>query len=160
MSNTVFLPPKLKGKIYTTVVRPALTYGSKYWTMYEKYGRDLTTAEMKMCRMSLGVTKLDHIKSQHIRGSLHIKEAIVDKVKNERNDWFAKVYSQDESNVARKTLSIDIPQVHKRGRPKLSWAGQMRQRQQRFGLTQQEKNEIANARPVTRSMGMHPRPRP
>ena len=99
---------------------------------------------------------LDHIKSQHIRGSLHIKEAIVDKVKNERNDWFAKVYSQDESNVARKTLSIDIPQVHKRGSPNLSWAGQMRQRQQRFGLTQQEKDEIANARPVTRSMGMTP----
>ena len=84
------------------------------------FGRDLTTAEMKMCRISLGATKLDHIKSQHIRGSLHIKEAIMDKVKNERNDWFAKVYSQDESNVARKTLSIDIPQVHKRGKPKIS----------------------------------------
>ena len=30
--------------------------------MYEeKFGRDLTTAEMKMCRMSLGITGLDHI---------------------------------------------------------------------------------------------------
>lgn len=151
------MPPKLKGKIYTTVVRPALTYGSKSWTMYEKFGRDLTTAEMKMCRMSLGVTKLDHIKSQHIRGTLNIKETIVDKVKNERNDWFAKVYSH-ENNVARKVLSIDIPQVRKRGRPKNSWAGQMRLQQQRFGLTQEEKNIIANARPVTRSMRMHPRP--
>ena len=82
---------------------------------------------MKMCRMSLGVKKLYHIKSQHIRGTLHIKEAIVEEVKNERNDWFAKVHSQDESNIARKTLSIDIPQALKRGRPKHSWAGQMRQ---------------------------------
>ena len=81
------MSPKLEGKIYTTVYNGALTCGSKCWTMYEKYGRDLTTAEMKMCRMSLGVTKLDCIKSQHIRGSLHIKEAIVDKVNNERNDW-------------------------------------------------------------------------
>ncbi|KAG4072377.1 hypothetical protein HA402_004309 [Bradysia odoriphaga] len=96
------MPPKLKGKKYTTVVRPALTDGSKCWTMYEKFGRDLTTAEMKMYRMSLGVTKLDHIKSEHVRGTLHIKEAIVAKVKNERNDWFAKVHSQDESSVARK----------------------------------------------------------
>src|SRR6201989_873331 len=149
------MPPKLKGKIYTTVVRPALTYGSKCWTMYEKFGRDLTTAEMKMCRMSLGVTKLDHIKSQHIRGTLNIKESIVEKVKNERNDWFAKVHSHDETNVARKTLSLDIPEVSKRGRPKNSWAGQMRQRQQRFGLTQEEKEKIASARPVIRSMGMH-----
>ena len=81
----------------------------------------------------------------------------VDKIKNEGNDWFVKVHSQGESNIARKTLAIDIFQVRKKGRHKLSWAGQMRRRQQRFGLTQQEQNEIANARPVTRSMGIHPR---
>ncbi len=52
------------------------------------------------------------------RDTLDIKEVIVDKVKNERNDWFAKVYSQGESNIARKTLSIDILQVRRRGRPK------------------------------------------
>src|SRR5687768_7719096 len=77
------MPPKLKGKIYTTVVRPALIYGSKCWTMYENFGRGLTTVEMKMCRMSLGVTKLDRIIStyQHIRGTLNIKETIVDKVR-------------------------------------------------------------------------------
>ena len=125
--------------------------------MYDKFGRDLTTAEMKMCRMSLGVRKLDHIRSEHIRGTLHIKEAIIDRVKNERDDWFAKIHSQEESNVARKTLSMDIPQARNRGRPKNSWVGQMRQQQQRFGLTQGERNEIANARPVTRSMRMHTR---
>src|SRR5687768_4103059 len=126
--------------------------------MYGKFGRDLTTAEMKMCRMSLGVAKLDHIRSQHIRGTLNIKETIVDKVKNGRNDWFAKIHSHDENNVARKVLSMDIPQVRKWGRPKHSWAGQMRQRQQRFGLTQQEKDEIANAGPLTRSMSNASRP--
>src|SRR5687768_1391985 len=127
--------------------------------MYEKFEKDLTTAEMKMYRMSLGVTKLDHIKSQHIRGTLNIKEAIVDKVKNERNAWFAKIHSHDGSNVARKVLSVDIPQVRKRGRPKLSWSGQMRERQQRFELTQREKNDIADARPLTRSMSNASRPR-
>ena len=55
---------------------------------------------------------------------------------------------------------MDIPQVRKRGRPKNSWAGQMRQQQQRYGLTQEEKNKIANARPVTRSMGIARRPYP
>ncbi|XP_075217797.1 uncharacterized protein LOC142322607 [Lycorma delicatula] len=67
------MQPKLKGQMYTTVVRPALTYGAKCWTRYEQFDRDLTTAEMKMCRMSLGVTKLDRIKSERIRGSLQIK---------------------------------------------------------------------------------------
>jgi len=31
------MPPKLKGKLYTSVVRPALTYGSQTWTMQKKY---------------------------------------------------------------------------------------------------------------------------
>ena len=124
--------------------------------MYEKFGRDLTTAEMKMCRMSLGVTKLDHIRSERIRGSLNIKDTIVDKVNNERNGWFARVHCNDENNVARKTLSIDIPAVRRRGRPKHSWANQMRQQQQRYGLTEEEREEVANMRPVTRSMRMHP----
>lgn len=35
----------------------------------EKY-RTTATAEMKICRMTLGVTKVDQIKSQHIRGTM------------------------------------------------------------------------------------------
>lgn len=51
---------------------------------------------------------------------LHIKKAIV---KNERNDRFAKVHSQEESNVPEKK-KINIARERKRSR-----AGQMRQRQ-------------------------------
>uniref|UniRef100_A0A336LYA8 CSON007526 protein n=1 Tax=Culicoides sonorensis TaxID=179676 RepID=A0A336LYA8_CULSO len=70
------MPLKLKGKLYTTIVRPALTYGTQCWTMYAQYKNKMTAAEMKMCRMSLGVTKMDKIKSERIRGSLHIKKDI------------------------------------------------------------------------------------
>lgn len=31
------IPPKLKGRLHTTTVRSSLTYGSKCWTMYDKY---------------------------------------------------------------------------------------------------------------------------
>lgn len=37
------------------------------------------------------VTKLDHIESEHGRGTLHIKETIVNKDKNERNDGYPPV---------------------------------------------------------------------
>lgn len=59
--------------------------------------------------MSLAVTKLDHIKWQHIRNTR--KGAIVDKVEKERNDWFIKHQSQDEDVVH---------QVRKSGRAKHS----------------------------------------
>lgn len=63
--------------------------------------------------MSIGVTKLDSINIQHIWSTLHNKVANVDKVKNTRNDWFASVHFQDDSNVARKALSTHIFQVRK-----------------------------------------------
>lgn len=59
---------------------------------------------MKMCPMSIGLTKLDHIVSQHSRGT-----SIGDKVEYAKNDWFAKIHRHDKTNVARKFLSIDIP---------------------------------------------------
>ena len=142
------MPPKLKGKIYTTVVRPALTYGSKCWTMYERYERQLTTNEMKMCRMSLGVTKRDHIKSKHIRATLHVKETIVDKVNNERHDWFTKVNSYSENNVAKKMLLKSVSPSNKR---KHSWERQI-SKHGHYGLSQERKAKLASSRPVTRSM--------
>lgn len=40
--------------------------------------------------------------------SLHVKEANADKVKNKKNDWFAKVPSHDKTNVAIRTLWLDV----------------------------------------------------
>ena len=60
------MPRKLKGKLYKTVVRPALMYASECWTMYKAYESKICAAEMKMLRMSAGVTKMDHIKRWRI----------------------------------------------------------------------------------------------
>lgn len=65
--------------------------------MNDKFDRCLTITGMKMCRKSLGVPKLDHMNRQQIRGMLHIKETIADKVKNS----FAEVHAQGENNVTR-----------------------------------------------------------
>lgn len=61
---------------------------------------------MNIC-MSLGVTKLDHIQRQHIRGTLHIN----DNFKNERYDRFLKFHTKNESNVARKAVVMDFPLI-------------------------------------------------
>lgn len=69
---------QIAGQNLSTVVRPAFTYGSKCWTRYDKFSRDLRKAEMKMCPISLAVTKLktklDHSKSEYIGGTSHIKK--------------------------------------------------------------------------------------
>lgn len=74
------MPKKLKGKLYKTVVRPALTYGAKCWTFYDKHKQRLKTTEMKMLRMSLGVTRKDKHRYEYIRSELQVDEDIWQKV--------------------------------------------------------------------------------
>ena len=50
------MPMRLKAKVYTTVVRPVLAYGSECWGLKKKGQRKLLTTEMSMLRKMLGVT--------------------------------------------------------------------------------------------------------
>ena len=49
---------RLKGKVYKTVVRPAMMYGSEIWPLKRTQGRKLEVEEMKMLIWMCGVTKI------------------------------------------------------------------------------------------------------
>ena len=59
---------KIKGKVYRTVVRPALMYGAETWALKKVQENKLDVAEMRMLRWMFGVTKLDNIRNERIRG--------------------------------------------------------------------------------------------
>ena len=52
---------RVKGKVYKTVVRPAMMYGAETWAMKKAQEKKLDVAEMRMLRWMSGVTKLDRI---------------------------------------------------------------------------------------------------
>ena len=56
---------KINGKVYRTVVRSALIYGAEIWALKKAQEHKLEVAEMRMC----GVTKLDKIRNERIRGA-------------------------------------------------------------------------------------------
>ena len=53
------VPLKLKGKVYATLVRPVMTYGSEYWASRKDQEKRLKVAEMRMLRMAMGITRKD-----------------------------------------------------------------------------------------------------
>ena len=55
------IPLRLKAKIYETIIRPALTYGSECWAMKVTNKRKIATTEMRMLRGILGVSRRDHM---------------------------------------------------------------------------------------------------
>ena len=77
------VPLRLKGKYYSTVVRPAMTYSSECWAVKKTHEQKLRAAEMKMLRMMCGVTKRDRVRNEYIRGSVGVA-SIEDKMAQSR----------------------------------------------------------------------------
>ncbi|KAK3531933.1 hypothetical protein QTP86_001271 [Hemibagrus guttatus] len=63
---------RIKGKVYRTVVRPAMLYGLETVSLKKRQESELEVAELKMLRFSLGVTRLDRIRNEYIRGTAHV----------------------------------------------------------------------------------------
>ena len=66
---------KLKGKVYKTVVRPALLYGAETWTTTRGQEARLEVNEMRMLRWMCRVTRRDKIRNEHIRGTTRVVQA-------------------------------------------------------------------------------------
>ena len=55
------MPVEVKGKVYKTVVRPALLYGAETWATTRRQEARLEVNEMRMQRWMCGVTRRDTI---------------------------------------------------------------------------------------------------
>ena len=60
---------RVNGKAYNTVVRPAMMHGANTWAVKKAQEKKLDVAEMRMLRWMSGVTKLDRIRNERIRGT-------------------------------------------------------------------------------------------
>ena len=63
------VPARMKGKVYKVALRPAMLYGLETVALTRRQEADMEVAELKMLRFSLGVTRLDKIRNEYIRGT-------------------------------------------------------------------------------------------
>ncbi|KAK3539764.1 hypothetical protein QTP70_013196 [Hemibagrus guttatus] len=85
---------RIKGKVYRTVVRPAMLYGLETVSLKKRQESELEVAELKMLRFSLGVTRLDRIRNEYIRGTAHVGH-LGNKVREARLRWFGHVQRRE-----------------------------------------------------------------
>lgn len=128
------LPAKLKGRLYTSVVRPALTDGQQHGHFKENTSRNL---QQQKWRCYAWVQEWQNSTTSKAKTSLQVKEAVTEKLQHDRIRWFEKVHPQEQ--VTKKAINMNIPARKKRGAPKTSWLRQMKKRQQDHGLDDQEK---------------------
>ncbi|KAK3531455.1 hypothetical protein QTP70_020536 [Hemibagrus guttatus] len=99
---------RIKGKVYRTVVRPAMLYGLETVSLRKRQESELEVAELKMLMFSLGVTRLDRIKNEYIRGTAHVGR-LGDKVRETRLRWFGHVQRRESEYIGRRMLDMELP---------------------------------------------------
>ncbi|KAK3568266.1 hypothetical protein QTP86_002775 [Hemibagrus guttatus] len=90
---------RIKGKVYRTVVRAAMLYGLETVSLRKRQESELEVAELKMLRFSLGVTRLDRVRNEYIRGTAHVGR-LGDKVREARLRWFGHVQRRENLEKA------------------------------------------------------------
>ncbi|KAA5655339.1 hypothetical protein F3G58_31385, partial [Pseudomonas aeruginosa] len=114
------IPLPLKGKIYKTLIRPAVLYGSACWTTKVADERRLHAAEMRMLRWMCGVTRMDRIRNEYVRGSLKVAP-VTEKLRSARLGWYGHVMRRNENEVGKRVLTMNVEGYRGRGRPKKKW---------------------------------------
>ena len=103
------MPVELKDKVFKTIIRPAMPYGSECWAVKKKDESKLNSAEMRMLRWARGKTSLDHIRNEDIRKEAHVKP-VETFLENKRLKWFG--------HICAKSLRLEVSGRRNRGRPR------------------------------------------
>ena len=111
---------KLKGKVYKSVVRPAMLYSCETWPMKRAQERRMEVAEMRMLRWMCGVTKRDRIKNNLIRGTVKVTE-VSKKLQERRLQWFGHVMRRGDDFPCKRVMNMEVPGTRRRGRPRMRW---------------------------------------
>ena len=111
---------KLKGKIYKSVVRPAMIYSCETWPMKRAQERRMEVAEMRMLRWMCGVTRRDRIKNDLIRGTTKVTE-VSKKLQERRLQWFGHVMRREDEFPCKRVMNMEVPGTRRRGRPRMRW---------------------------------------
>ena len=111
------LPARIKEKVYSSVVRPAMVYGLETVAVTKKQVEEMEVAEMKMLRFAMGVTRKDKIRNEDIRSTVKV-ERLRMKMREGRLRWYGHVMRRDQEYVGQKMMEMELPGKRKRRRPK------------------------------------------
>ena len=89
------VPARVKGKVYKVAVRPAMLYGLETVALTKRQEADMEVAELKMLRFSLGVTRMDKIRNEYIRGTAQVGK-FGEKTREARLRWYGNLRRKDD----------------------------------------------------------------
>ncbi|KAF3627324.1 putative pre-mRNA-processing factor 6-like [Capsicum annuum] len=130
------VPPKLKGKFYRVVVRPALLYGAECWPVKNSHIQKMKVAEMRMLRWMCGLTREDRVRNETIREKVGVT-SVECKMRKARLRWFGHVKRRGMDAPVRRCERLALDGFRRgRGRPKKYWGEVIRRDMEQLQLTE------------------------
>ena len=146
------LPARIKGKVYSSVVRQAMVYGLETVAVTKKQVEKMEVAEMKMLRFAMGVTRKDKIRNEHIRSTVKV-ERLGMKMREGRLRWYGHVMRRDQEYVGRKMIEMELPGKRKRGRPKRKFLDVVKEEKEEVGAKETDIEDRKMWPPLTKGKG-------
>ena len=131
------LSVKLKGRVYNTAVKPAMLYGMETVAMTKRQEGELEVAELRMLRFAMGVTRMDKIRNEYIRGTAGV-ERISKKLREWRLRWYGHVLRRNEDYVGKRVLGMELPGKRRQGRPKRKFMDAVKEDMRALGVTDED----------------------
>ena len=128
----------MKGMVYCGCVRPAMSYGSETWCLRENEMAILRRSERATVRSMCGVKLVDRKKMEELMEMLGLKETLDRMAKANGVRWYGHVTGRDNDNIMKKEMMMEVNRKRKRGRPKLTWRGQVEESVKKVGLKIEE----------------------
>ncbi|KAM3202500.1 hypothetical protein P3L10_030124 [Capsicum annuum] len=130
------VPPKLKGKFYRVVVRPALLYGAECWPVKNSHIQRMKVAEMRRLRWMCGLTRGDRVRNETIREKVGVT-SVECKMREARLRWFGHVKRRGTDAPVRRCERLALDGFRRgRGRPKKYWGEVIRRDMEQLQLTE------------------------
>ena len=94
-----------------------MLYGLETVALTKRHEAKMEVAELKMLRFTLGVTRMDKMRNEYIRGTAPVGR-FGEKTREARLRWYGNVRRKDDGYIGRSMLRMELPGMRKRGRPK------------------------------------------
>lgn len=122
--RTRYISKKMKVRIYKTIIKPTVTFGSETWTLPERAITILNTWERKILRKIYGpiYDKGEwRIRTNSELQKLYKDSSIVTDIKIRRLEWLGHIIRMDNNNIPKRLLDATLSGKRRAGRPKLRW---------------------------------------
>ena len=132
------LPARVKEKVYSSVVRPAMVYGLETVVVTKKQVEEMEVAEMRTWRFVMRVTRKGKNRNENIRGTVKV-ERLGMEMRKGRLRWYGHVMREQEY-VRRRVMKMELPGRWKRGRLKRRFLDGVKEDMEKVGAREDIEN--------------------